>query len=117
MRTVVAVAFLALVVLVVARAQRRVGSPAAPRKPRPGEGLRRIDPVLDPPDGLVCLRTGVDANEAHVMAGLLASAGIAARLKAYRFSPHLARRLGAPDMFDLYVDPAKVGEARELLAE
>ena len=116
MRTLFVVAFLALAVFAVARAQRSTPS-SGPRRPRPGEGMRRIDPMLTTPEGLVCLRAQVSANEAHVMAGLLASAGIVAKLQAYRFESHNAPRLGAPEVFDLWVDPAKVDEARELLSQ
>lgn len=112
MRTVVVVAFLALLVIVVARYSRRDPRPA--RAPRPGEDRKRQERLMAIPEDMVVLRTRVDATEAHVLYGLLVSAGIPATLASSR---QAMVHQGPIRYFDLLVADDRAEEAAELLRQ
>ena len=115
MNPVVLVVLLLLAAAVLARLTRPRG-PARRRFPKPGEGMRRRDVTRSPvsPAGMVAVRRGVPAEEAHVLVGLLESSGIIASATAARggFTPR-----GAPRSIDVYVAAAQADDARALLRE
>lgn len=85
-------------------------------EPKPGAGMRRVEPVENVPDGYVRLGGPMPSEEAYVVHGLLTANGISSALvAAFSVMTHYTRQ--PPTTMSIAVFRDQADEAAELLRE